>query len=1021
MLLERIPHVPESARSMKGGLWSLVFLIAAGSANAQVSSTAYRVLGQHDLRQSGSNMIQGGSANTPLGIAIDVRGGEAHLYVSDTGNARILAWRDIRSYEIGEAPALVLGQPDPQHFAPLGIGPRGLAEPVGLAVAPSTGDLYVADHGNNRILRFPAPFDNPGRIEPDAVYGQPNFTTRTAAASASSLNQPRALAFDSDGNLWVSDSGNNRVLRFAAASLGNSTPPAADTVLGQRSFDGSTANAGGGISASGLDTPAGLVFDSQNNLYVCDFRNARVLKFAGPVPPGIANPSATAVWGQTSLTVRSVQSASAATIAGPAGIAFGANRDLYVAVPGENRILVFSAENPSGSAARTVIGQPDFTLSTPNSGAAPLASSNSLSAPADVKLDPAGNLFVADSDNHRVLQIPATSKSASRVWGQNNFVANGVNQVKPGSLNLPYRTAIDYSAAPFALYVSDTRNNRVLVWRDAAHFRNGDPADLVIGQPDLFTGAANADSLGSQKPTALCLSAPAGIAVDPNDGTLYVADSGNNRVLRYRRPVSQSGRIRPNGVYGQPDFTTSSTTVVGGSTFNRPLGVAVASNGSLFVADTGNNRVLQFAPDSASAIRVFGQPNMNSTQRPAQASAQTLAAPQGLAVDQGSNLYVADVGANRILVFPNTDTATPAGAVASFVIGQSTFSGTGTSRLKSPSDVAIDSIGNVYIADAGNNRVLAFQSLLFLPVAGAVPSTVIGQADTGGVAPNWDSDDGLATGSGLYAPTGLYVDRQDTLYVADAGNNRVLHFLKPATAVNAATMLPGTPVARGSLATLFGQSLLTDVSATMASSDWPKAMLNRELVLSDQLTAPIYYIDSRQANFQVPSNAPSGAQQVAVRVADTGELVAGGTLLVAAAAPGIFTVAQSGAGQAAALNENLTPNSAANPATVGSTIVLYGTGQGQVSPAVSDGVPAGLSNTVAVPTADGRTCLASQPSMCVAIGGAFGVVRYSGLAPGFVGLWQINVSIPQGIPAGPTPVRVVINGVPSNVVNVVVR
>jgi uncharacterized protein (TIGR03437 family) len=161
-----------------------------------------------------------------------------------------------------------------------------------------------------------------------------------------------------------------------------------------------------------------------------------------------------------------------------------------------------------------------------------------------------------------------------------------------------------------------------------------------------------------------------------------------------------------------------------------------------------------------------------------------------------------------------------------------------------------------------------------------------------------------------------------------------------------------------------------------------------------------------------------------VRVADTGELVAGGTLLIASASPGLFTMAQSGAGQAAALNRDLSVNSSSNPASPGSTIVLFGTGQGQVSPALPDAMPAPsapLSNTVAVPTADGRACITSQPSMCVAVGSGFAAVTYSGLAPGLVGVWQINATLPANTPSGAVPVRVLINGAASNMVTIAVR
>src|SRR5207237_7606285 len=110
--------------------------------------SAYRVLGQADLRQSGINMVQGLELNAPSGIAIDARDGQVHLYISDGNNARVLAWQDIRSYQTGDPPALVLGQPGLQFSNPLGIGAKGFNTPLGLAVDPRHGNLYVAEFGN---------------------------------------------------------------------------------------------------------------------------------------------------------------------------------------------------------------------------------------------------------------------------------------------------------------------------------------------------------------------------------------------------------------------------------------------------------------------------------------------------------------------------------------------------------------------------------------------------------------------------------------------------------------------------------------------------------------------------------------------------------------------------------------------------------------------------------------------------------------------------------------------------------
>jgi uncharacterized protein (TIGR03437 family) len=1008
-------------------VYAIVLAVCTGAAQAQISPSAYRGLGQTNLNFNGLNLVQGVELNSPSAMALDSRGAQVHIYISDSANSRILAWRDANAYQTGDAPALVLSQPGPQYSQAYGIGAMGLNAPLGLAVDPTNGNLYAVDFGNNRVLRYPSPFDNPTQIQPDAVYGQPNFTTFSSGTTAASMKQPRGVAVDSTGNLWVADTGNNRVLRFSSAILNNTAPISADLVLGQKDFVSSSANQGGSISAAGLDTPVGLTVDAQNNLYVADYNNTRVLKFAAPVGANGSNQAAAAVWGQASFGTRGVPpQATSSSLGGPEGIAVDAGGNLYVAVPGDNRVMVFpTAGVTTGTAANNVFGQSTFTTTTPNTGAFPAASSNTLSGSTDVKVDPNGNVFIADTANNRALKIPAGSKSAAQIWGQIDSISNGPNQIKPSSISVPYQMVIDYSQAPYALYVSDAGNNRVLVWKDSTQFRSGDPADLVIGQPSLRSAIANVDS-STQKPTSTSLSAPTGIAVDAN-GSLYVADSGNNRLLIYPRPVAQQGRITPSVVLGQSGFTTSVSAAVSASSLSAPGGVAIGPNGDIFVADIGNNRVLEYAAGAvtgASAIRVYGQPNMNSSAKPGQPSTQTLSAPQGIFVDQAANLYVADSGSNRVVIFSNTQTQPPLGAAATYVIGQGNFNGgSGGTSMKTPSGVGVDSNGQIYVGDTGNNRVLIFSSLILLPNVGAVASSVVGQPALNNVSANWDGQNGLSSADSLSAPIGIYLDRQNTLYVGDTGNHRVLQFLKVGAVVNAATFQAGLPIAPGSIATMGGSGLATSTSQATGTT-WPTTMVDRQVILNDQLASPLFFVGLNQINFQIPSSAALGSNRIAVRLADTGELVAGGTIVIAPTAPGLFTAGQSGSGLAAALNQDYSINSPSNPALAGSVIQLYGTGQGLVSPAVSDGTAAPsapLSSTVAVPTTDIGTCQNTQPSICVAIGNNLGTIGYSGLAPGYIGLWQINVTIPKGTPSGNTNLRVVINGAPSNLVTIAVK
>jgi uncharacterized protein (TIGR03437 family) len=1004
---------------------SLVWVLAP-AAYCQISGSAYRVLGQPDLRQNGINKVEGLEVNSPSGVALDTRGGEIHLYIADSLNHRVLGWRDVRLYQTGDAPNLILGQPSPQHSQPLGIGLNGFNVPIGLAVDPLSGDLYVADSGNHRVLRFPDPFANPFRIEPDAVYGQPNLSTRTAntgGISKASMNVPLGVAFDSAGNLWVSDGANHRVLRFNAAVL-DSIFPEADIVIGQQDFTSGRPNRGdASISASGLDTPIGLAFDPQGDLYVGDSNNTRVLKFA---PPFGSESAATVVYGQPNFGSRGVPlQASASTMARPAGVAVDQSGALYVSVPLDHRVLVFAPNASSGSAAREVLGQADFSTTRANPTSFPYASASTLAGPNDVKVDGDGNVYVADSGNHRVLSFPANSKRATRVWGQVDFSANGVNRIKPGSMRTPYKMAIDYSQAPYPLYLADTNNHRVLIWRDSVRFRTGDPADLVIGQPDLNTAHANVDSRIATIPTATSLLAPRGIAVDPA-GNLYVADSGNHRVLRYPRPVDQSDRITPDLVIGQADFTSAVTAAVSGSSLRVPTAVTLGPDGNIFVSDAGNNRVLEFPATNSNrpeALRVYGQPDFTSNVSYRTVSAQTLNAPQGIFVDSAYTLYVADAGANRVLIYPSTKDAPAAGMGASIVIGQKQFdvveADTTAETFQVPADIVLDSNGNIYVSDNGNNRVLVFPSLFFLPLSGASAMTVIGQRDMKQGSANSNSTSLLATPEGLAGPIGLLIDRRDTLYIGDAGNNRVVHFLKEALAYHGATNQTGTPLARGSLAMLRGAGF-ADIEEKRLESPLARALAGREVVLNDELVAPVSEMSPSLAGIQIPSSAPLGSARLAVRVAETGELVAGTVVALANSAPGLFGSTEGSRWQI--LNQDGSVNNASNASLKGATIKIFGTGQGPVSPNIPDGeaAPEGIF-TVAVPTSDGNTCLTRQPSVCVVVGNTFGEIEFSGLAPNEVGIWQLSVKIPAVAPSGTVAVRALINGAPTNIVNVSIR
>jgi uncharacterized protein (TIGR03437 family) len=191
---------------------------------------------------------------------------------------------------------------------------------------------------------------------------------------------------------------------------------------------------------------------------------------------------------------------------------------------------------------------------------------------------------------------------------------------------------------------------------------------------------------------------------------------------------------------------------------------------------------------------------------------------------------------------------------------------------------------------------------------------------------------------------------------------------------------------------------------TFSTVPVPKEMDDVE-VLVNGVAAPLYYLSPTIINFYVPMSTPtSGTIDILVQKKSTGQILASSTLPAAVATPGFFTTTQNGRGQIAALNEDNTINSTSNPVGRGRVIQLYATGQGFLPDAPPDGVPAPSDRLISTP---------SRPR--VIINTADAEVQFSGLAPGFVGVWQLNVRVPESVPPGNSIVVAILHqGIPSN-------
>jgi len=287
---------------------------------------------------------------------------------------------------------LVLGVPD---FETTGNGaslPSRMGQPMGLAIDPLTRKVFVTAQDQNRVLRFARIEDLNNGANAEAVLGQINFSSTGGAPTQTGLNQPSGLHVDGLGRLWVADYGNNRVLLFLGAStLANGA--AADRVYGQPDFNTTSAD----LTNSKMDRPNAVYVDDDDNLWVADQNNHRILRFSS-----ISNRSngaaAFSVLGQLNFTSKSTGTTNA-KFDSPSGLTLDAEDRLWVVDRDNHRVLRFddAANLASGSAASGVLGQPDFT----SNGFA--LSAQNLEIPVDLLTDDLGTLWVVDSENSRVV------------------------------------------------------------------------------------------------------------------------------------------------------------------------------------------------------------------------------------------------------------------------------------------------------------------------------------------------------------------------------------------------------------------------------------------------------------------------------------------------------------------------------------------------------------------------------------------------------------------------------------------
>jgi uncharacterized protein (TIGR03437 family) len=511
---------------------------------------------------------------------------------------------------------------------------------------------------------------------------------------------------------------------------------------------------------------------------------------------------------------------------------------------------------------------------------------------------------------------------------------------------------------------------------DSGNFRVREVSNGVI---TTVAGNGTPGYSGDSGPaTKAQLNGISGIAVD-SAGNLYIADEFNNRV----RKVS-NGAITTVAGDGTPGYSGDNGPATSAE-LSGPSGVAVDSAGNLYICDAGNFRVREVSNGTITTLVGTGTAGYTGDNGPAASAAVSY--PSGVAVDSAGNIYICDSGNNTVREISNGMIITVAG---NGTPGFSGDNGPATSaQLAEPKGVAVNSAGNLYIADFGNDRIRQ--------VANGVITTVAGNGTYG-----FSGDNGPATNAQLDVPEGVAVGAAGSVYIADLGNGRIRELVALSVSIsavtNAASNLPGA-ISPGEIVALYGSGMGPTqlVKAAPGSNGFFGTQLANTSVSFNGIAAPMIYTWATEVAVIVPYEITGTNAQVTVTY--QGQTSAAFSVSIASSAPGIFTLGSTGLGPAAAINQDgVTVNSAATPAKIGDIISLYATGEGQTTPAGVDGKPASAPYPY------------PNLPVTVTVGGQNAFVQYAGGAPGEVaGLMQVNVQIPTGIATGnsvPVVVRV---------------
>ena len=941
----------------------------------------------------------GASLAYPVGLALDSSG---NLYIADDYNS------NVRKVDTNGIITTVAGDGGQGGFAGDG-GPATkalLANPAGIAVDKS-GNLYIADRGNDRIRKVTAD----GIISTIAGGSTSGFHGDGGPAVDATFTLPTSIAVDSSGNLFIADTNNAAIRRISPSGI-------ITTVAGngQWGFTGDNAQA----TKAQLAGPQGVAVDASGNLYIADTLNQRIRRVdPSGVITTIAGTGAAGFSGDGSA-------ATAASFSTPIAVAVDASGAIYVADLDNNRIRRFTVNGTMATFAGTTTSAGDGGPST----------QARLNTPWSIAVDSTGNLFIADRVDNRVRKVtPSGTITTVAGTGQTGYSGDG----GPGTsavLSTPNAVAVDTGGN---VYIADASNNRIR----RVDASTGKITTVAGTGACCYAGTGTGGDGGAA--TAATLYYPTAVAVD-GAGNVYFVDMVQANTIPAAHAVR---RVTPDGKINTwaGGSTVPGYTGDGGpplkAQFGANINIAAAPDGSLYIVDTNNNRVRKVDPAGTTVNTVAGNGDTTASGNGGTATSAGVPAPWSVVADATGNFYIGNI--------PLVRKVSSSGIIGPYAgNSQYSFSGDGgpatSAALTGPSALALDSGNNLYMADSGNRRIRIVQPGVSPVIALSVSTVTFKLATTGSTATtqtftlantgqgtlNWAASATTTSGGAWLAvspntgrvlagqpgstvtvtanPSGLAAgDYYGQILVTSPNAASQIQTITVRTTVqtaaedprqiaaggvlNAASFALQTPVAPGTLVAIFGTNFTDSTGVLVAQAlPWPLQLGGTSVTIGGE-AVPVYVMSPGQINAILPFDLPINTSLQLV-VTRGNAVSAPQPVSLVSSQPGVFTQTADGKGIGAMVivhaDQSWVIAGNGNSVKAGDVLEVYCTGLGDVTPRAVAGSPAPASPLSQV-----------IDPVTLTIGGVNVPVFFAGPAPGFTGLYQVNAIIPSGIAPSP--------------------